>query len=191
MTPLPPAGFVSAAGLRTAAPCEPPIAGTAISPKPAQQRHQRGLRYETAVRSAVQEWADSRKVEMRCGPWFKWTAAESPKWRFCQPDLLVDSGPRSPLLVLEVKLSIEARAWWQLDSLYQPVVERALRRPVRTAAITQSFDPAIRGRVPVAVALCLGDLAAWLDQLTAESTLSLPPEPETLAPLLRVLQWRK
>ncbi len=154
--------------------------------EPARTQHprlQRGLRYESAVRLALETWADSRSgVTLEPGAWFRYRNTPTGAWRFAQPDILVDAGAALPLIVLEVKLTLGADAIAQL-ARYRDVVEAATGRAVRLAAVTQSFDPVVRTRVaPTTLALAIGPPDAWLDGLTVD------PFDDTTIP---VLQWRK
>jgi len=62
----------------------------------------------------------------------------------CQPDalLLFKSGA---VLIVEVKLTHTANAWWQLRKLYEPVVKALTNHshPVYVVEICKSGDPLI------------------------------------------------
>ncbi len=180
-TALPPRGFVAAGSIATAERATPPPIRSSATPVAA--RHLRGLRYQRSVESALASWADSRSLAVEFGPWFRFSNPGGYPFRWCQPDVIVDPGPGLPLVVLEVKLAFEPRAWWQLDSLYRPVVEHATGRKVRVAAICQSFDPTVASRVPATIAPYFAYPEAWLTAFRLEEggwEADLP-----------VLQWKR
>lgn len=150
----------------------------------AHPRLARGLRYESAVRLALSTWADSRPgVTVEFGPWFRYRDTPTGGWRFAQPDAIVDTGSRRPLVVLEVKLALESDAVAQLER-YRAVVQAASGRVVRLAAVTQSFDPVVRARAaPTQLLLALGPPDRWLEALCDDT-----PADEATIP---VLQWRR
>ena len=149
-----------------------------------QPRLSRGLRYESAVRRALDAWSESRLgVTIEPGPWFRYRNIPTASWRFAQPDVLVDAGVGRPLVVLEIKLALGVDAIAQL-SLYREVVAAASGRAVRLAAVTRSFDPAVRARVaPTQLRLALGPPDAWCDALTEADN-------EADSGVIPVLQWR-
>lgn len=129
---------------------------------------------------ALERWCQSHACVLDRGLWFRFVSAGAQRW--CQPDLILDPGPERPLLILEVKLQFEAKAWWQLEHLYRPVVERALGRKCRIGVICASYDPAIA--LPVDCILQVDSPAQWLSQSGLRSLLwgafGLP-----------VLQWKR
>ena len=100
-----------------------------------------GLRYERKVR----ERFASEIPHSEAGPWFFFRDAYGT--RRCQPDLLFPLPDR--VIVAEVKLFHTTDAWWQLRKLYEPVVGKALRLPVRLLVITGTYDPAIAWPEPL------------------------------------------
>lgn len=148
-----------------------------------QPRLQRGLRYETAVRVALEKWANSRvAITLESGPWFRYRDTPTAGWRFAQPDIIVDAGKARPLVVIEIKLALAADAVAQL-ARYQEIVATATGRAVRLAAVTQSFDPVVRTRVaPTQLSLAIGPPDRWLDGILAD------PFDDVAIP---VLQWRR
>lgn len=152
-------------------------------------RFQRGLRYESACRGGIAAWADAAGVGVEFGPWFRFMGdndllgRKGLGWRFCQPDVVLDPGPLRPLLIVELKLQFEPRAWWQLRELYAPVVARATGRAVATAAVVGSYDPAVGARVPGRVHLALSAPGAWLARRLADEWAD--------AGALEVLQWKR
>lgn len=150
----------------------------------------RGLRYQRNVETALAAWARTRPgVTLEFGPWFRFQTVTG-AWRFCQPDVVIDSGAGTPLVVLEVKLAIEPRAWWQVLDLYCPVVAAATRRDVFAGVICQSFDPAVRKRVPGGFGLAFdSDAEKWLNAISRGESLADDSWP--LRELLPTLQWKR
>lgn len=88
-----------------------------------------GIRYEAAVAA--------RLPEARRGLW--WRFCDANGTGYCQTDLLLlrdDS-----LFVLECKLTDTPEARKQLEHLYRPVVECALRRPVFGITVARHVTP--------------------------------------------------
>lgn len=96
-----------------------------------------GLRYERRALSLLKECFPG----LLTNQWFKFFDAERlPRW--CQTDglLLCKDGA----IIFEVKIRGTGNAWFQLDKLYRPVVEKATGLPVRALVqICGAFDPAI------------------------------------------------
>lgn len=187
LTALPPSDFRSAGVLLRAERLSSSHAPwrAAATPQPAAAlRHLRGLRYESAVRDGLAAWADAADVSVAFGPWFRFSNSPDAAARFCQPDVLIDSGVAgSALLLLEIKLQFEPRAWWQLAELYRPVVEKATGRSALIGVIAGSYDPAVQARVPAIVAPYFGAPRIWLNARSVQ----FPVEPD----VLRVLQWKR
>lgn len=99
-----------------------------------------GIRYEREA----QEWLSLRalelKLEHRPGPWLQFEDKSGKRW--CQPDaLLVDPATRE-CCICEIKYQHTSDAWWQLNYLYLPVLEVALRGySFRMLEIVHWFDP--------------------------------------------------
>lgn len=116
---------------------EVPYAGTPRRRSPAQRA---GLAYQRRIGDSLRRFAGAGAVS---SPWFIYSIGTGGR-RYCQPDFLV-ARPAQPLLVVEVKLRWTTDAWWQLKSLYLPVVR--LARPSEAPiglCITRSYDPAVR-----------------------------------------------
>lgn len=197
---LPPRGFVPAGSVSKAERGTGPRETTqSIHP-----RHLKGLRYEKAVGAALSAWVDARGFDLELGPWFRFVGSGSGVWRWCQPDAIVDPGENRPLLILEIKLTFEPKAWWQLSALYKPVVEKATGRSVEFGTVCASFDPANQSKVPVPLVPYFGAPTKWLDgvlgasaRLTEAFQSMKPTETATTYThkvyftRLPVLQWKK
>lgn len=68
---------------------------------------------------------------------------------FCIPDGLILY--KNELILVEVKLTHTPQAWFQLQNLYFPVVEKALGRKVRGVEVVKWFHPEVRFPEPVKV----------------------------------------
>ncbi len=191
MSALPPRGFVSAGEVLRAEYAARPAfhhdTGPSLLTTSAVARYERGLRYQRQVESALGAWADSTETVTRVelGPWFRFTSAAAPSvWRWCQPDVLVTSSAGA-LTVLEVKLTLEARAWWQVVELYAPVVAKALSATVCGGIIAKSVDLlATNQRINGALVFTLDRPHYWLSTVTSgEAAAALKALP--------VLQWKR
>lgn len=103
-----------------------------------------GKRYEKKVLQQIAKmFSQSDSVTLLASPWIAFSSLPSPsETRHCQPDLLISTP--TEIFLCEIKLSHTLDAFWQLDQLYRPVVEKLdPSRPVRLVEITRSFDPAV------------------------------------------------
>jgi hypothetical protein len=76
--------------------------------------------------------------------------------RYCQPDGLLVLPARNILLIVEVKYSHTADAYWQLENLYVPVL-RCFLGPanpwqIATCEVVKWFDPSTA--FPTRLAMC-------------------------------------
>jgi hypothetical protein len=114
---------------------EPAKRGRAI-PSAAQKA---GLAYEKKIR----RWAfeGNWKGSILCSPWFCYLD-DSARRQYCQPDLLFDEGPAKRVVICEVKLRWHPDAWWQIERLYKPVLQKVFPdRTLVSLCVTRSFDP--------------------------------------------------
>lgn len=76
------------------------------------------------------------------GPWFHYLD-DANRRSYCQPDFLYSDVLQ--VLCVEVKLRWTPDAWWQLRSLYLPVLTKAFPdRTIIPLVICRSYDPAAR-----------------------------------------------
>ena len=61
---------------------------------------------------------------------------------FCIPDGVWFG--EQEVVCIEVKLQHTVHAWFQLNNLYIPVLERAFRKPVRALEVVKVLDPEVR-----------------------------------------------
>ena len=140
MTASMPRGFRSAEGARTARPAATGPWGAAPSPIRGSAAQKAGLRYERKVLDMLVEALPG----FQRSPWFTFEDRRGPRW--CQPDGLLPE----PLILFEVKIRTTPLAWWQLSSLYRPVVELVFKRRVEgLVMVCRSFDPSIPMPTPV------------------------------------------
>lgn len=125
---------------------EVPYANKRRRLSPAQKA---GLAYQ----KRIVKYCQSPSWSVRAGEWYCYSDLGA-KRRYCQPDILLDSGILEPLVVVEVKLRWTALAWWQLRKLYVPVLQRVYPNVPAfvSLAICRSYDPAIQ--IPEKVNLC-------------------------------------
>lgn len=95
-----------------------------------------GLRFERKVQHGLRSVWRSEYEEQ---PLFRFV--DDSGNRICRPDGILDTPWGS--LVVEVKHSHTADAWWQLEHYYLPVVGLALRRPARGLVVVKRVDPAV------------------------------------------------
>lgn len=114
---------------------ESPLHRGRRSPSTAQRA---GLRYQRHIEKWVVESRWRGRIDL--SPWFSFT--DRGGLHFCQPDLVLwGDGFR---VVAEIKLHFHSDVWWQLNSLYLPVLRcEAPSVPLRTLCICRSFDPAL------------------------------------------------
>lgn len=115
------------------------------NPGTATAAQRAGKRYEKKVlRSLEKLFVNEEFVSVRVAPWVGYIifSAGLCDERFCQPDVILET-PKE-IFLCEIKLSHTLDAYWQLQSLYRPVVSKLYgERPVRLVEITRSFDPAV------------------------------------------------
>jgi hypothetical protein len=109
------------------------------------------VRYERKVHARMEELYDLCYVP---STWFAYHW--SGRIRYCQPDALLVLPERKILLILEVKYSHTADAFWQLEHVYLPVL-RCFLGPsnlwqLATVEVVKWFDPAVQ--FPCRVRLC-------------------------------------
>lgn len=82
----------------------------------------RGLLYESQVVERLEARLPSGWVGV-AGPWFLYVDKFA-RERYAQPDWLGFCFERGLICIVEVKLTRSPKAWWQLNKLYRPLVER-------------------------------------------------------------------
>ncbi len=108
--------------------------GSAASPGVESASRRAGKAFEARVQADLAHLLGPRYLP---GPWFSFNSGSN-FVRVCQPDGILEL-PRSVLLI-EIKLQHTIAAWYQLRQLYQPVVERAFRKPTTIVEIFRSGD---------------------------------------------------
>lgn len=78
----------------------------------------RGLLYQ----DRVTDYLDTQ-IEGIAGPWFRYSNGVKPP-RYAQPDWLGFDFERGFLYIAEIKLTRVTNAWWQLNRLYKPIVQK-------------------------------------------------------------------
>ena len=76
-------------------------------------------------------------------PWFRYETSGSRRGHWCQPDGLLFNVRGGVITIVEVKLSHNSSAWWQVRHLYEPVVVACFGSVWRIAAVevVRWFDP--------------------------------------------------
>lgn len=129
--------------LRWAYECQP----AHLPCRPRDPKKAAGIRYENRLAAALPNWRHSI--------WFRFEDASG--LGYCQPDIFLANPHYS--VVLEAKLSLTTQAWNQLEGLYIPVLERALRRPAFGVVVARNLR-AVEGEVcstldeAITLALC-------------------------------------
>jgi hypothetical protein len=100
------------------------------------------LKYERKALARLYERYPGRLV------WSPWIRFRNPagSWRWCQPDGLLIDVEAGQVVVLEVKHHHTSDAWWQLEKLYRPVVQRMLPEQLWRLAVVEVvrwYDPAV------------------------------------------------
>lgn len=98
-----------------------------------------GLLYE---RSAVKMLKSvlPKTMKLEHGPWFYYTASEGASGA-CQPDVLIHDDDFGFTIVVEIKNTWVPGAILKLNSLYCPVVSRALSRPTKPIVLVKNLTP--------------------------------------------------
>lgn len=102
-------------------------------PRPRKGRKAEGLRYEKKVNDFL-EGKYSSFIPNLPFEYYDRTGKH-----LCIPDGILFT--HQGVIVFEVKLTHTIKAYWELSTLYRPVIRLALRVPVRVAEITRSYDP--------------------------------------------------
>lgn len=115
---------------------------------PSQTSSQRsGLRWEDTTHTMLRQAWERPGVNYFPGPWISFK--DKSGMRVCQPDALLLTN--SWLLIIEMKLTHTARAWWQLEKLYRPVCEKLVTCPIFTLEVCKQGDPMLSFPMPVRV----------------------------------------
>lgn len=92
------------------------------------------------------------------GPWFAYTCSDN-KRHYCQPDFLLVDEANSTIVVVEVKIRWTDAAWWQVNKLYLPVLQRVSpHMSLLSVVICRSYDPAIQAPEPITLCSDLMDI---------------------------------
>ena len=99
------------------APTAPPF----IKPVRRSGRKLQGLKYERKAHEYLEARYGSLFLR---GPWLRFRLAGDPRLQWCQPDGIYFDLPRGQITIVEIKYNHTADAWFQLTSLYLPVLLR-------------------------------------------------------------------
>lgn len=114
-SPPAPQAFRPAGNVLAAEFCSPP----ALRKKRYTGRRLAGIRYEKKVHEYLLSFYGDRYLP---SPWLKFFAEG--KWRWCQPDGLLLDLIRGKIVIVEVKYQHTSDAWWQVQHLYLPVLQK-------------------------------------------------------------------
>jgi len=107
-----------------------------------------GIRYE---RKAQLYLAQRYGGSYMPSPWLCFSTLGDVRW--CQPDGLLVYPKLRRVVVVEIKYSHTARAWWQVRKLYIPVLEKLFPGyDFRAVELVKWFDPDVT--FPEATAFC-------------------------------------
>lgn len=101
-----------------------------------------GIAYQRRVGAFLA--GGNRHWSLITSPWFAYCDWGGGKRRYCQPDFLLADDSNSTCVIVEVKLGAAAvpLAWWQLEKLYKPVLEKTHRwQTLFSLCISRSYDP--------------------------------------------------
>ena len=104
-----------------------------------------GLKYQRAVTQHLQDHY-AKKYKIYPEVWLKVTSPNGDT-RHCQPDIFMLNDDY--LVILEAKLTHKELAWWQLNSLYRPVLSAYLKqnnqdRRIILCEVTRWYDAMVR-----------------------------------------------
>jgi hypothetical protein len=107
--------------------------------KPTSARARLGVKYEQKVHARLE---DLFGLEYNPSQWFAYGYRGETK--YCQLDGLLFSEVRKLLILLEVKYSHTADAYWQVENLYLPVVRKWMQDSgyrIATVEVVKWYDP--------------------------------------------------
>lgn len=109
----------------------------------------RGLEYEKQVCEKLRELETVGLIGLD-HPWVRFTT-EQDALRYAQPDWLGIDVANWKIVIVEVKLSRVMDAWWQLNQLYKPVVEKLFPEwDIALVEVVSNLRPVFAGEaVPV------------------------------------------
>lgn len=80
-----------------------------------------GQIYESRAQEHFRTLYEERYLE---SPWLLFRTAREPNWQYCQPDGLLFLPEKLSIVVVEFKLRHTAAAYWQMQNLYVPVLQK-------------------------------------------------------------------
>lgn len=134
-----PKGFYSANDVQWAALlAEPP---SFVGKPKIQGAMGRGILYERKVHDILEGLYGSNYV---ASPWFLFSEGVNLRPRHCQPDGILFDFYRGLIVIVEIKYNHCALAWWQLYTLYLPVVRKVFGPTWNYACceVVKWYDPA-------------------------------------------------
>ncbi len=133
----PPSGFRTAEGLRSAKALATGPFGAGPAPLRGSAAQKAGLRYERKVLDLLGGLFNG----FQRSPWFEFIDRTGCR-RFCQPDGLWLAEGRA--VIFEVKIRHVSDAYYQLRSLYEPVVRKVFApQALSRIILCRSFDPSV------------------------------------------------
>lgn len=115
----PPKNFKQVKGLTVARLVNTPQ--FAQAPKKATGSRRKGLIYEARVQDFLERTCGEDWIPFN-GPWFEFEDIFG--HRYAQADWFGVNVAKGLICIVEIKLSRVARAWWQLNGLYEPLVKK-------------------------------------------------------------------
>ena len=114
-------------------------------PKLLKGKFRKGIEYEVAAQNFLKQ---RYPKEVFSSVWFNFTEKRkaSIRDRWCQVDCIHLDKINKVITIFEMKLKHTARAWWQLHTLYYPVVTQAFGNDFtyRVVEMTTFHDPDIQ-----------------------------------------------
>lgn len=116
----PPKKFIGARGCSFVRFCDKPQFAYTHGREKGSKR--RGLLYQARVESYLESSVSGKWVLIN-GPWIEYVDTAK-KVRLAQPDILAINVEVGKLVIVEIKLSRVALAWWQLNAKYRPLIQQ-------------------------------------------------------------------
>jgi hypothetical protein len=116
------------------------------------QRFRRGLKYEEKVHARLQE---AHGLQYFPQQWWKYFVSNDSREHYAQTDGLLFLPDRKLCVLLEVKYNHTPEAYWQVENLYIPLLQRFLRNTdykIAAVEVCKWFDP--QTPFPVRPTLC-------------------------------------
>jgi hypothetical protein len=110
-----------------------------------------GVKYEKQAQEYLQLHLGEKYVP---SPWLRYRNDRG--WNWCQPDGLILDVAQLRVVVIEIKYSHTANAWWQVEQLYKPVLRALFKEQGQwrfdACEVVRWYDPLVA--FPTNICMC-------------------------------------